>query len=224
MSVLKGQRGVTLIELIVVMSIITILAGVALPGIGSLIRRQREDESAARMKEIQIAVKAYARDLLQVPNELRLLASSTAASWRGPYIQDQMQGISADPDFAKDAWSNAFAWSATSNEEGQLVSAGANGVLGDADDLSLTIDVRPILREITIERMAVINAAIRLYNLRHQGSSPLTGSVAQVLATLQIQGFLSASAAVTKDAFGATWLADGSPVTALYSSKVLNGH
>lgn len=218
------RGGVTLLELVVVMAIIALLAGVAMPGIGSMIRSQREDETAMRMEEINKGTIAYARDHLAVPRVLANLSNSTGRSWRGPYIQESLKGTGPDPDFKKDVWGRAFRWRRVNSREGRLTSAGANGRFGDGDDLALTIDIRPVLREITLERMERINTAIRNYNAKHQNTKALTGNASTVLRELKRRRYLPNNSSYDRDAFGDAWLLDGSPVTAAYSRNLLNGN
>ena len=217
--------GLTLLELIVVMAIITILAGVAVPTLSTFIDNKTTDESAERMQVISDSMQSYARDLLALPGSLDDLASSSATNWRGPYIPKYIQGWAAtEPDFRNDNWGRALQWSAGSDNTGTITCAGPNGVMGDDDDLSLEVDIRPLLRELTVDRLRIVNTAIQAYNAQDQGEDPLTGNAEAVVDSLKVGGFLPDTQSWDYDLFGTRFNTDGNPVVGFYSSNILNGY
>jgi prepilin-type N-terminal cleavage/methylation domain-containing protein len=58
----KGQKGFTMIELMVVVVIVGILAAIAIPLYGKYIKNSRVTEATARIGEIITAAKAYAQE------------------------------------------------------------------------------------------------------------------------------------------------------------------
>jgi type IV pilus assembly protein PilA len=61
-QVLKNKKGVTLIELLAVIVILGIIAAIAVPTIGGLIERQRENAAVATFDTIVAAAEQYAED------------------------------------------------------------------------------------------------------------------------------------------------------------------
>jgi prepilin-type N-terminal cleavage/methylation domain-containing protein len=59
---IRNRRGFTMIELMVVVVIVAILAGVAIPIYGKYIKNSRLTEASAKMGEIITAAKAYAME------------------------------------------------------------------------------------------------------------------------------------------------------------------
>lgn len=56
---MKTSRGFTLIELLVTVTIVAVLAGIALPVAELAVRRQREQALQGALREIRIAIDAY---------------------------------------------------------------------------------------------------------------------------------------------------------------------
>ena len=55
----RGTRGVTLVELIVAIALISLLAGVAVPVVRTVIKRERERELRTRLWEMRDAIDRY---------------------------------------------------------------------------------------------------------------------------------------------------------------------
>jgi len=62
-KILKSKKGVTLVELLAVIIIMGIIAAIAVPTIGNLIERQRQNAAEATWTSIEEAARLYAVDL-----------------------------------------------------------------------------------------------------------------------------------------------------------------
>ena len=126
-----GRGGFTLVEILLVVIIIGILVGVALPRLGG---RKREAEIAAARADIQnigTALSLYELDIGEFPKSLQELVASSAGAdkWKGPYLQ---KGMPRDP------WSRDYVYlsSGSHNPRGyDLMSLGPDGV-ESADDIT----------------------------------------------------------------------------------------
>ena len=86
------RNGFTLVELLVVISIITILAAIVVPNIGKLLERGKRGKAAADLKQLADAVKFYYTDHGAFPEELDALVDENYLSkqlpetpWGGEY-------------------------------------------------------------------------------------------------------------------------------------------
>jgi type IV pilus assembly protein PilA len=62
MNMLKNKKGVTLVELLAVVVILGIIAAIAVPTIGGLIERQRENAAEATYVQMEEAARLFAVD------------------------------------------------------------------------------------------------------------------------------------------------------------------
>jgi general secretion pathway protein G len=146
----RDARGFTLLEVIVVLSVLAILAAVVTPSFVQEIGQTRID---ATQQEAQVLYEAmvgpstsetrfgFVGDIGRLPNTFQELAqqsglpSYTTAStfrnvgmgWRGPYVNT---GTSTN-DYLTDGFGRAY----TGASSGQVRSAGPDGVANNADDI-----------------------------------------------------------------------------------------
>lgn len=218
------QAGFTLVEMIIVMVIITILAGVAVPVASQAINREALKATQAEMKGFDEGVRQYFRDTSALPSRPADLSTDNAVSgWSGPYMSGAIQNASTS-DFDEDGWGVAYTQS-SSGDIWSLRSAGRDRIMNTTDDLILSVDVTPQRREVTMDRLEVINLAIRLYNEDWQSPpppsvpDPLSSSWPTAFTQLVSRGYLPNSANFLTDGWGSDFQRVGlsGPVVAVSS-------
>jgi general secretion pathway protein G len=90
-----NRAGFTLIEILLVVVIIGILAGIALPKLSGHTRRAEITKARAELESIGTALSLFETDLGEFPKSLQELVSSPGSDrWNGPYLQ---KGMPMDP-------------------------------------------------------------------------------------------------------------------------------
>ncbi len=91
----RHKGGFTLIEILLVVVIIGILAGIALPKLSGHTRRAEITRARAEIENIGTALAQYEMDLGEFPRSLQELVTSPGSDrWNGPYLQ---KGVPNDP-------------------------------------------------------------------------------------------------------------------------------
>ncbi len=91
----RHKGGFTLIEILLVVVIIGILAGIALPKLSGHTRRAEITRARAEIENIGTALAQYEMDLGEFPRSLQELVTSPGSDrWNGPYLQ---KGLPNDP-------------------------------------------------------------------------------------------------------------------------------
>ncbi|MFQ5329792.1 MAG: type II secretion system protein GspG [Thermodesulfobacteriota bacterium] len=139
------DAGFTLIEVIVVIAIMSIIAGTLAPSISQRIDRARRDATKAEMNEIKEALTSFGSDTgifpkqeKDGPTSLKALETKSGkyTGWRGPY----MVGRYANADYAYDAWNTPYLYRYVSGERtATLTSLGSDRSVGGNDDISMTV-------------------------------------------------------------------------------------
>ncbi|MDO8890546.1 MAG: type II secretion system major pseudopilin GspG [Sulfurimicrobium sp.] len=133
-----SNRGFTLIEMLVVLVIIGMLAGLVGPKLFTKVDSSKVQTAQTQVKMFKGALETLRLDIGRFPTEAEGLALlNTAPSdekvrgrWRGPYL---------DEDMPRDPWGNPYQYSlpGTNNQPFALYSLGADGKRGgenfDAD-------------------------------------------------------------------------------------------
>jgi general secretion pathway protein G len=133
------RRGFTLIEILVVITVIAILAGLVAPEVFHNVGDARSAAAKAQLESFELALDAYRLDNLAYPSSAQGLAALVTrpagdpapANWRGPYLR---RGVPDDP------WGRPYVYRSpgTANPNGyDLVTYGRDGKAGgegeDAD-------------------------------------------------------------------------------------------
>jgi len=137
----SNQKGFTLIELMVVITILALLAGIVAPRVIGRLKQAKPQKATMDIKQISLALDMYAADNGQYPTTEQglqaLIAQPTTQpeplNWSGPYV---------DPTDFKDPWGGTYTYAYPGTHEGyeyDLYSYGADsqeGGTGDATDVT----------------------------------------------------------------------------------------
>lgn len=141
---LKAKRGFTLIEILLVLAIIGMLAGVAIVSLVGTREGAKIDSTKAMLSSIETALETYNMHVSHYPSEeegnltaLRVKPTfeneQIGEMWRGPYLKKE----------PRDAWGNVvnYELNVSGTDEAQtqpyrLWSNGPDGVDGTEDDIN----------------------------------------------------------------------------------------
>jgi len=100
-SMNKSQTGFSLIELLVVLVILGLIAGLVVPNIIGQTEKAKVKAAAATIQRIAMGVDAYYLDNGEVPERLADLVNEpgNVSNWTGPYIKKSI---------LKDPWGEAY--------------------------------------------------------------------------------------------------------------------
>ena len=90
----ERQRGLTLFELLIVLAILALLAGLVAPRVIGYLGRAKSDVAATQLSSLVTAIELYALDVGAYPTESEGLgvlvhAPGGNALWAGPYLKDE---------------------------------------------------------------------------------------------------------------------------------------
>ncbi|RFF29031.1 type II secretion system major pseudopilin GspG [Wenzhouxiangella sediminis] len=101
MNTMRNGAGFSLIELLVVLMILGLIAGLVVPNVLERGEDAKLKAAAAEVQRISMAVDEYYLDNGRPPEELRQLVDKpgNASNWNGPYINESN---------LNDPWENAY--------------------------------------------------------------------------------------------------------------------
>jgi general secretion pathway protein G len=136
-TALGDERGLTLVELLVVLIVIGLIAGFAVPRVMTFLSGARHDAAQIQIKRLGSVVELYALDVGQYPATseglLALVEAPQGSSlWAGPYLDSA--------DALTDPWGNPYQYRSPGEQRDfDLWSLGADGKPGgerDAEDIT----------------------------------------------------------------------------------------
>lgn len=97
----KGQRGFTLVELLLVLVILALIAGLVLPGIIGKAESAKAKAASSQISRISMSVESFYLDTGNTPSSLDELVNepSGVSGWNGPYIKNSL---------LKDPWGQPY--------------------------------------------------------------------------------------------------------------------
>ena len=121
-----AQAGFTLVELLLVVAILGILAGVVAFNVGGQTDKARIQATRASIGSISTALKTYEMNNSGLPQALEALT------------KDQADGMPPllEAKALNDAWGNAFQYKRVSSYKFEIRSAGPDGQMGSGDDIT----------------------------------------------------------------------------------------
>jgi general secretion pathway protein G len=132
-----GERGFTLLELLVVLAILGMLAAIVAPRVLGYLGSARSDSAKIQMKNIATALDLYRLEVGRYPSQsdgLKALVENTTgnAAWNGPYLK--RKGAVIDP------WGRPYQYRIPGEHgEYDLYSLGADGSPGgEGEDRDVT--------------------------------------------------------------------------------------
>ncbi|MFO0981226.1 MAG: type II secretion system protein GspG [Planctomycetota bacterium] len=214
----RSTRGFTLLEVVVVVAVFSLAAAFIIPIGDKYVRQQMDHATRQEMLALREAVFRYYADVQAFPAALTSLNSKPTGvtSWMGPYLTaDFGTQTTTEDDYRYDAWRHAYQIINSGTYQRTLRSSGENGVddSGGGDDIDLCMNVAPILRDITVKELEIINAAVRAFNTANLPGTALSATYTTLLGQLQAAGYLPNNAATTtqlgSDGWGQAYLTVG---------------
>ena len=120
----NGQRGFTLVELLLVLVILALIAGLVLPGIIGKAESAKAKAASSQISRISMSVESFYLDTGNTPSSLDQLVNepSGVRGWNGPYIKNSL---------LNDPWGRAYKYRVpVEHGDFYITSFGADGQQG----------------------------------------------------------------------------------------------
>ena len=120
----RAQRGFTLVELLLVLVILALIAGLVLPGIIGKAESAKAKAASSQISRISMSVESFYLDTGVAPDSLDDLVNepSGVSGWNGPYIKNSL---------LKDPWGRPYQFrSPGEHGDFDIYSYGADGQQG----------------------------------------------------------------------------------------------
>ncbi|MBN1355553.1 type II secretion system major pseudopilin GspG [bacterium] len=115
----KYDRGFTLVEIMVVVVIIGLLAGLVTPRIFNRLDKAKKETARAQMGSLKTTLATYRLDIGRYPDSLECLVRSCGDGWAGPYLDSDE--IPLDP------WNNPYQYEVMNNGKAFVLTCTADG-------------------------------------------------------------------------------------------------
>ena len=220
-----SRAGFSLIEMILVVTIMVIMVGVAVPVTSKVLAYKARLATTEELGQLSSAAVDHFYDTWALPTSADdlLVDPGSVPGWSGPYlpgvVADRLTGQSG---YQVDAWSRPYDF-LISGDVLTITSQGADAQVGSADDVEVNVDVTPIRREETLRRLLTINQAITIFNGINLPGRPLPPNYVTIQAMLVGDGLLPSTATYSVDGWGDAFVPDPpgiSPVVRVGSSNL----
>jgi general secretion pathway protein G len=115
----KRERGFTLVEIMVVVVIIGLLAGLVGPRIFNRLEVAKRESAKAQMGNIKTTLATYRLDVGRYPDSMDCLVRACGEGWQGPYLDSDE--IPLDP------WNNSYMYEVMNNGKAFTLTCTADG-------------------------------------------------------------------------------------------------
>lgn len=204
MTLRPDRTGFTLIEMVVVIAILSIIVGAAVPVTSKVLTYQARKATREELQALADASADYFRDTLEKPADVAdLLVDPGVDGWSGAYLPGVVaDSLTGKVGYEVDAWSRGYRVVI----EGDVVSIqsrGEDASWGTSDDLVLDLDVTPLRRTETLDRLRIVNAAVQRYNDERGPMDPgLPANWTAARTMLVTNGYLPGDPTYQTDAWG----------------------
>lgn len=132
------EQGLTLLELLIVISILGLLAVLASVQLSGYFARAKHDTAKLQVKELTLALDLFQLDVGRFPTDQEglgalLTAPAGGQNWRGPYLKTEAA--------ITDPWGREFRYASRSESPGYAIGSygadGAPGGDGENEDIGL---------------------------------------------------------------------------------------
>jgi general secretion pathway protein G len=116
----NSRGGFTLVEIMVVMTILGMLAALVIPNVMGRVRVAKQHDCLVQIKSIEAACEMYKLDVGKFPDSLEQLVTNPGADgWEGPYLKGGR--------VPKDPWKESFAYEVINNGRDVKISSTGGG-------------------------------------------------------------------------------------------------